>query len=349
MLKGFVDHVPADVTLHEHADVMVFMMQPFQMGHFYSGQHKTCFTMWESDTLPERFVDWLPTYDQIIVPCTHNLDLFSRHHRNVKLVPLGVDLKRWKPKDRKTNPRFRFHAGGSQWIRKGLDIVLEAFRLANLDAELHLKPNPEAFGMPDLDLPDNVFLHRGWFTDDQTLDFFRSADCWIAATRGEGFGLMPLQAMASGIPTIMNAASGQGDFAHLAPIVISHKPAPSDYGGMWDESDPKELAGAMCEMYANHDRYLRHAQSVLPKVSEWSWESAARKLANALPEGKMLAKPKLEMATVWHHVVLNRTEQCDIGDKSYYFVKGVPLRVPERVLGVLLRTGYVESHTKETL
>lgn len=347
MLKGFIDHAPSDITLHEHADVMVFMMQPFQIREFHEGQHKTCFTMWESDLLPQRFVDWLPAYDQIIVPCTHNLELFSKHHRNTKLVPLGVDLKRWKPEQRAANPRFRFHAGGSQWVRKGLDIVLEAFKLADLDAELHLKPNPEARDIPTLELPDNVYMYRDWFTEDKTLDFFRRADCWIAATRGEGFGLMPLQAMACGVPTIMNAASGQGDFANLAPIVISHKPVPSHYGGMWDESNPQELAEAMREMYANHHKYVDWAKATVPKTADWSWESAARKLADTLPVGSLLSNPVVRQATAWYQVSLDRTLQCDIGDRSYKFVKGVPMRVSRGVLDVLLASGYVDSYTLE--
>jgi len=44
---------------------------------------------------------------------------------------------------------------------------------------------------------------------------------------------------------------------------------------------------------------------------------------------------------------LNRTIQCDIAGKSYFFKKGVPLRVPEGVVNVVLASGYVESYTVE--
>jgi glycosyltransferase involved in cell wall biosynthesis len=347
MLKGFVDHVPADITLHEHADVMVFMMQPFQLRRSYKGQHKTCFTMWETDTLPERFEHWLSTYEQLIVPCTHNLELFSRHHPKVKLVPLGVDTKLWKPVQRPANPRFRFHAAGSQWIRKGLDTVLEAFRLADLDAELHLKPNPEAKDVPNIRDTDNVFIHRTWFNDKQTLNFFHSADCWVAATRGEGFGLMPLQAMACGVPVIMNGASGQGDFAHLAPIVIPHRPVASHYGGTWDESDPKELAEAMRDMYHNHKKHAAHAKTNVSKISEWSWDKAARKLADALPAGSLLPNPTIVKRIINYHVTLDRSLQCEIADRTYRFVENSPLLVPEGVLRVLQASGYVRSYRME--
>lgn len=350
MYKGFMEHVPADITLHEHADVMVNMMQPYQIKTFYKNQHRACFTMWESSELNQQQSDWCNIYDQIIVPCAHNVELFSRYHDNVHLVPLGVDKNIWKPRKREPNKRFRFHAGGSQWLRKGLDIVFEAFKLADLDAELHLKPNPEAYGVPDLVLPDNVFMHRKWFTDEETIDYFAQADCFIAVTRGEGFGLMPLQAMAMGIPTIMNDSTGQKDFAHLSPIVLGYKRTPATYNiytGMWDQSDPKELAEAMREMYNNHHRYLDHAKKMLPKVHEWSWEKAARKLADTLPVGKMLTAIEPETATLWHNVILNRTVQCDIAGKSYFFKKGVPLRVPEGVVNVVLASGYVESYTVE--
>ena len=347
MFKGFMDHVPKDVTLHEHASVMVNMMQPYQIDTFYKNQWRACFTMWESTQLNQRFIDWMNVYDQIIVPCDHNVELFSRHHNNVHKVPLGVDTKIWKPKQRSANPRFRFHAGGSQWLRKGLDIVLEAFKLADLDAELHLKPNPEAHGVPDLKLPDNVFMHRAWFTDQETIDYFHQADCYIAITRGEGFGLMPLQAMACGIPTILNDSSGQKGFAHLAPFVLGHKPAPSIYGGTWDETDPRELAEAMREMYANHNTYLAWAKAKLPEVRKWSWTSAARQLADTLPAGTLLADHSTETATLWHHVTLKRSLQCDIAGKTYKFIKGEPLRVPEGVLDVVLAAGYVDTYTVE--
>lgn len=348
MLKGFLDHVPADVKLHEHADVMVNMMQPYQIKRFYKDQHRACFTMWESTELNKRFVDWMHVYNQIIVPSKHNLELFSRYHHNVHYVPLGVDTKIWKPRKRPANPRFRFHAGGSQWLRKGLDIVFEAFKIADLpDCELHIKPNPEAHGVPALTLPDNVYMHRHWFTEQETIDYFVQADCYIAATRGEGFGLMPLQAIASGIPTIMNASSGQADFAHLGSIVVPHGQSPSHYGGLWDETDPKVLAEAMRDMYANHSKYLAVAIQNVGKVKDWTWSKAARKLADTLPYGKMLPNPKPEEATLWHLVKLNRNLECQIGTSNYRFAKGVEQRVPEGVVDVLLAAGYVDSFTVE--
>jgi glycosyltransferase involved in cell wall biosynthesis len=341
MLKGFLDHVPNDVTLHEHADVMVNMLQPYQIRGFYAGQHRTCFTMWESTELNPRGALWLNKYDQILVPCDHNVELFLRYHKVVKKVPLGVDHKVWKATPRPDNKRFRFHAGGSQWLRKGLDIVLEAFKRADLDAELHLKPNPEAHGVPPLNLPDNVFMHRHWFTQDETVKFFNDADCYIAATRGEGFGLMPLQAMAMGIPTIINASSGQAEFADLASIVIPHGQSKSIYGGLWDESDPDDLAEAMRHMHANHSAYKLEAITRVAKTKPWSWKNAARKLADALPVGNLLPDPVWEPAFLTMRMRVNRKATGSINGKEFVYLPGQDYVVPENIYQLLLDGGYV--------
>lgn len=345
MWKSFMDHVPADVTIHEHADVMVNMLQPYQIKGYYKGQHKTCFTMWESTELNPRFVRWMRFYDQILVPCDHNMEVFSRHHHNVKKVPLGVDTSVWKATPRPANPRFRFHAAGSQWLRKGLDIVLEAFKRADLDAELHLKPNPEAHGVPPLVLPDNVFMHRQWFTQEETIQFFNQADCWVAPTRGEGFGLMPLQAIAMGIPTIINASSGQAEFADLATIVIPHGQSPSMFGGLWDETDPNVLADAMRDMYANYETYKKQAKQRSPKVKAWSWDKAARLLADALPVGGLLEDPQFETATISMPMRVKRKVSGSINGREFTYLPGVDYVVPENVHEVLLPSGYVEEET----
>lgn len=341
MWDNFVRHVPADITLDDHADVMVNMLQPYQIKGFYKGQHKTCFTMWESTELNPRFVRWMEFYDQILVPCDHNVELFSRHHKNVHKVPLGVNHKIWKATPRPDNKRFRFHAGGSQWLRKGLDIVLEAFKRADLDAELHLKPNPEAHGVPDLQLPDNVFMHRKWFSQEETHKFFNDADCFIAATRGEGFGLMPLQAMAMGIPTIINASSGQAEFANLASIVIPHGQSASVYGGLWDESNPNDLADAMRTLFSNHASYKKEAKQRVAKTKAWSWDNAARQLADALPVGSLLKETVWDDAKISMPMRVKRKTSGSINGKEFTYLPGQEYVVPENIYQVVFDSGNV--------
>ena len=349
MLKSFLDNAPKGVEFNRNADVVVNMLPPYHANQMLVGQYRTCFTMWESTVLPKRFESWLKVYDEIFVPCAHNLELFSGHHPKVSLVPLGVDHKVWRPIARPSNPRFRFHAGGSLWLRKGLDVVLEAFKLAGLDAELHLKISPEARDVPVLNLPDNVFVHRTWLTAEETFAWFNQADCYVSTTRGEGFGLMPLQAMAMGIPVIMNASSGQNDFAYLGSIVVGHKPLPSIYGGDWDQSDPKEIAEAMRDMVANFERYKTGAKNQVKDTQVWSYKNAARKLVGALPTGGLLVDPKQMELSVMYQVVVTRTCDASINGIGARFVSGKSYVVAENMYEVLLNAGYLDTSKVEIL
>ena len=139
MLEGFRSGLPADVQLHDQASVAIMMYDPSKPHGFLRGQHRVLYTMWETTKLPFNYYRNLGSYDQIIVPCEHNRELFSEYSDNVSVVPLGVNIDYWKPTPRPVNSRFRFHAGGSMWLRKGLDVVVEAFEKAGVDAELHIK------------------------------------------------------------------------------------------------------------------------------------------------------------------------------------------------------------------
>jgi glycosyltransferase involved in cell wall biosynthesis len=337
MLTGFIDSLPKSVTLDPTASVNVHMGVPFSIKGWHKGQHRVLFTMWETDTMPASFLRWLSQYDQIIVPCEHNVELFARHHHNVTFVPLGVDLAFWRSDPNPTNTTtFRFHAGGSLWKRKGLDIVVRAFNNLKLpDAELHIKAAPHARDVPKTDLGPNIYLHRNWMSKEAQRDWFRQGDCFIAASRGEGFGLMPLQAIALGVPTILSDTTGQSQFTHLATGVIPCGKSTSETIGLWDEPDISALTQLMLDHYHNREAKQAEASSKASGAKQFSWRKATEKLVKALPEGQLLDKPEWVEPMVKMLVTLNRNLKCDIGKQSFDFKKGVTYEVSENVHQVL--------------
>lgn len=336
MLTGFLSALPKSVKMDNKASVNVHMGVPFSIKGWWEGQHRALFTMWETDTMPASFLRWLPQYDQIIVPCEHNVELFSRHHDNVTYVPLGVDTKFWSPQEPIIQEKYRFAAGGSLWKRKGLDIVVKAFHSLKLpDAELHIKAAPHARDVPKTDLGPNVYLHREWMSLEQQRDWFSQADCFIAASRGEGFGLMPLQAIALGIPTIVSDSTGQSQFAHLASGVIPCSKSASETIGLWDEPDQTELARTMLHHYQHRKEMRVQARANAALAAEFTWKEASAKLLKALPTGTLLNTSTWQESTVTVSVVLNRNLKCDIGKESFDFRKGVTYEVSENVHQVL--------------
>ena len=348
MLEGFKSGLPAGVELHDHASVGVLMYDPSRPHGFLRGQHRVLYTMWETTKLPFKYHRFLRHYDQVLVPCEHNRQLFAEYSDNVSVVPLGVNIGYWKPTPRPANSRFRFHAGGSTWLRKGLDVVVEAFEKAGVDAELHIKVPLERF-VPERSWPSNIVIYTGWMSKQEQFDWYNKADCFIGASRGEGFGLMPLQAMAMGIPTIITPTSGQAQYADLASVVI---PVTSqecdvyeitDFEGCWDEPDLDALIEALRRVCEASDRYKAEALGRVGQVAKYSWDKSCRKLVDAVPKGHVLANPVFEPFTVDIKVKVNRVCEAGLNNDHWVFKPGVEYTVASSVYDILARANYIKS------
>jgi glycosyltransferase involved in cell wall biosynthesis len=341
MLSGFIDNKPDDVVFNRKASVQVYMGVPFANKGWFEGQHRVLFTMWETDVLPDKFVRYLPKYDQILVPCKHNVKLFSKHHSNVSYVPLGVDTTFWRPQTRPRNKVFQFRAGGSLWRRKGLDIVVKAFTELNLpDAELRIKAAPHARDVPVINHP-RIFLDREWMSLEDQRDWFNESDCFIAASRGEGFGLMPLQAIAMAIPTIVSLSSGQQEFAHLATSTVKCGTSQAETLGRWDEPNIEELKKIMMWHYQNRADAETKAASQALNIGEFTWLEASRKLAEAVPKGTLLKTNKFVECTADVTVTAIKDFKADIGYKTVRAKKGDVLTVTDGQYQVLHDSGNV--------
>lgn len=343
MLLGFLDHKPAEVTLDPKASVNVHMGVPFSIKGWHKGQYRVLFTMWETDVLPPRFARWLNQYDEILVPCEHNIAVFHEHHPKVNYIPLGVDTKWWTPQPKTENKVFRFHAAGSLWRRKGLDKVVEAFdRLKLPDAELHIKAAPHASDVPH-DLPERVYLNRKWMDAETQRDWFNMADCFVAPARGEGFGLIPLQAIALGVPTIVSDSSGQAQFAHLATSVVSSRKQPCFMGGRWDEPNVDHLMQLMRFHYHHRANLWVEAQARAKNAEEFSWAKAASKLTDHLPRGEKLTKLEWQEPRVLFDMEVTQKAACEINGNRWEFVPGKVYSVPEHVHDVMVANGTVKE------
>ena len=188
-----------------------------------------------------------------------------------KYVPLGVDTERWVyvPRTMPTT-RFNFLIGG-RGQRKGTDLAYKAFRKCF--------PNnswPEDMPVPYLILksprPEDHYGDRienvgGYLDGPDERDLYASAHCYLAPSRGEGFGLQPLQAMAQGLPTILTAADGHEAFAKYG-MGLSSKLEKAGYfiygDGEWWEPDFDELCDTMLWTYYNYAEAVEMAKTNAP-------------------------------------------------------------------------------------
>lgn len=136
----------------------------------------------------------------------------------ITIIPNGIDLKRFKWVDRKPKP-----AGEPKTIlymgrieqRKGLKYLLKAYDLlVQEQSDVHLvvagdgsdREKMETL-VTTLELPNVTFL--GLVSDEKKRELFQTADLFCSpAVYGESFGLVLLEAMASGLVTVAGDNSG---------------------------------------------------------------------------------------------------------------------------------------------
>ena len=243
-------------------------------------------------SLPEDFRQTFNELDTIIVPSEHNLELFSQYHDNVRYMPLGVDPDLWHyiPP---TNPDrfFNFMIAG-RGERKGIDLAFRAFReVFRPGTPLNgpaprlimksLKGHNECYGVVGVDQV------TGRLSPIEERDLYASAHCYLQPSRGEGFGLQPLQAIALGRPTILTNAHGHASYADLG-IGLDWRPTKSGefiYGdaGDWWEPSYDDLCEAMWDVYQNWEVHAERAKKSAQVVAEeWTWQNVGDRFMEIL-------------------------------------------------------------------
>ena len=345
MVSGLRDALSTKVELCDDAERVVFALRPNLIKGWTTGQNPALLTMWETNWLPPQFSEYLHLFDTVIVPSMHNWELFSQFHDNVRVIPLGVDREVWYPKARPENKKFKILCGGSEWYRKGLDVVLKVFLEMNLpDAELHIKIVPPYLSAPDnLDYP-NVVVHNKWMTVEAEADLVRSADCFISVSRGEGFGLMPLQAISAGVPTILSDAHGHREFSDLATHRIPTRSVPTNEGvwqnmGDWDEPEFDAIFSAIKDLYDNRDRYRQQAETYAGETAAFNWNTAADQLLQVVKPTSNRVSGKWKALEPECEIEVIKRVQADIGGHRVELMPGKKHRVVLNVRDVLKAAG----------
>ncbi|HEY4441411.1 MAG TPA: glycosyltransferase family 4 protein, partial [Candidatus Elarobacter sp.] len=252
------------------------------------------------------------------VPSTYCRQLFldaGFDPERIAVVPNGVDPQLFDaersvaPFPLPTQKPFRFLFVGGALPRKGIDVLLAAYRRAFTRADettLVLK----LFGtrsfyqldaafvaalrafVADPSAPELVVLDDD-VTDEEMVRLYRSCDALAFPYRGEGFGLPMLEAMACGLPVIATAGGAaddflDGDVAYRVPA--SRVPLQGEFRGealagegWWLEANVDDLAATLRHVAAHPDEArAKGARGAERAHAAWTWEHAAAIAAERL-------------------------------------------------------------------
>lgn len=326
----------------KHTNAVCWVATPGHPRGWWDGQYAAMFTMWEATRLPESFRDRLHEFDLVCVPSEQNVEMFSTYNDNVRLVPLGIDPVDWHYLPRQApETEFRFLIGGSG-ERKGDDIAFSAFKTVfgdRYDGPRWTGDGPAPILVMKSPRPREGFYApwvrtiAGKISAEEEQDLYATSHVYLQPSRGEGFGLQPLQAIAQGLPTILTDAHGHAGYAQLG-IPISAKLVPAGYfafgnapGMEWWEPDFEEICEAMWDTYQDYESHTQRAlESAKVVATEWTWDRSAEAFIDAF--GGELTKPAAP-SDVWHAPVpmqffirVNRHWEGQIGEKFRIFEPG---------------------------
>lgn len=190
------------VVRDRKADIEITFAHP-QFYKFYGERsYKIGYTAWESTSLKPKWDEYLEQIDELWVPNQFCKDVFTEYFSGpIKVFGHGIDDV-WQPAKRTVDDKITFIHFGAPAYRKNLYDTFNAFMenfAGNKNVELIIK----AYGGSAIPYNEpNVKVVTENLMYPEMSKLMSNAHCFIYPTWGEGFGLLPLQALATGMPVI---------------------------------------------------------------------------------------------------------------------------------------------------
>lgn len=273
-----------------------------------NGKYKIGYTMLETTGIPKEWVRQANMMDEVWVPSQFNVETFRNSGVTVPIhiIPLGIDPSYFniKIKSYKNHPKYTFLSIFEWGERKAPEILLRAYSKAfkktddvlllckvfNNDRSVNVNTQIQNLNLPS-DGPEIVFLYNQNIQDYQMPTLYRSADCFVLPTRGEGWGMPILEAMACGLPTIATGWSAQTDFINdkngyvinVKQLIDAKAKCPYYKGFQWADPDEDHLVELMRYVYEHREEATQIGRLAAEEVQKmWTWDAAADKIINRL-------------------------------------------------------------------
>jgi glycosyltransferase involved in cell wall biosynthesis len=278
-----------------------------------------CYTLFETDRCPAPWMDSLLKMDKIFVFSEFNRRSWIQSgipEHKISALPPAVDSFLYNPEGPRYNfsnaKGFKFLCSGDFTERKNFEAVIEAFvrefkgsENVTLIFKCHYGGFTKRYRRECMNKLREVAIRfnadnppRILFWGDKISDFsmaalYRSVDCFVLASRGEGLGMQYLEAMASGIPVIACDWGAQADYLdefNSFPVKsflrIIDDPnyilkCPQALNSKWCQVDVEDLRSKMRFVSGGYEGRVgeekTRASKALRQVRKFTWHAMAIK------------------------------------------------------------------------
>jgi glycosyltransferase involved in cell wall biosynthesis len=251
------------------------------------------FTMFEADRIPDEWVRICNQASAIIVPSDFCVKSFKESGviKPIYKLNLGTDCF-----DSVNPPEEPFVFGHQNSFvdgdQKGWVLTMKAFLnvfhktpkdkvMLHLKGRKHRWANDTYYIKQALEQP-NIKCTIKDLSHEEMDNWYERINCFVYPSRGEGFGLPPLESMARGIPTILTDAHSHREFSDYGIKIGTRGKCPTYYVGRvwhrgigkWVEPDYAQLEEKMWDVYNNYQKYKVEALNRVPEIKKkFSWDT----------------------------------------------------------------------------
>jgi UDP-glucose:(heptosyl)LPS alpha-1,3-glucosyltransferase len=230
------------------------------------------------------------TYIAIAQCVADELKHYFGIEKNVHVIHHGVDSQQFCPTTPETQlereqirqslgltPQQTLVIFVGEYERKGLGVAIRSLALLSPQARKNMKLAAVGTGdsraylelAQELGVKDQLILlgHQKGIER-----YFRAAEIFLLPTLYEPFGLVTIEAMASGLAPIVSASTGASE---LIADDISGKL-------LQDPADPSEASKALEYLILNPDQRIKMSQAAREVAEKRNWDQVAREYLNVL-------------------------------------------------------------------
>ena len=272
----------------------LIVQPPSNSGAFPIQRPTVLYTTWDSQTVDPVYVKWLNQMEHIFVMCQWIKDIFLAAG---VWAPMEVLQMNYRPEyyvksNQKDKSLVRFGLAGQTFDetcdKKNILKGIEAFKLAfpsESDVELKVKiPGTSYFDSVITD-PRITFVKETW-SHEQMADWYRALSCFMHISMCEGFGVMPVEAMACGVPIMSTNFSGMGEYTSTPYYNLGYdlvkKNSELYPNTTWADPKMSDIISKMHEIYRNRTEAHNRGMIASEYVKKFHWDKFKDRLWMAM-------------------------------------------------------------------
>lgn len=339
----------------KEADILFYYRQPQMHETLEDRRPVIMYTMIETERMPDWWPAILKEADMVCVPSKAVQKVFKSHGIDAKVLHHGVDHKLFRPKLRFKGNELKFlHLNAFGDNRKGWRQILEAFEKAGfVDREdVSLTFKTVYHHIPDLPNWKNLHVIEKKMEREDVVDLYHNYHCFLFPSWGEGFGLPPVEAMATGMPVITVNATGMAEYVNKHMFIAKHtEPGPKvesyshfpdqDLGHFHCLVDTDSLAKEMQKVVDNPEaafvKGMKSAQVIHRKFTYKNYGAGIAKVVNQI----------MKKSQKYAIFCPSRAKKCGIWKYSEYLAKELKCRMYSKTSSILqcpAKTVFFQHH-----